>query len=150
MEDDPATRDATCALLERWGCDVPLAANAPGPGLCSTRQCTAAGALDVHLGQHYGPDIYAQLCDRWGQQPPVILLTAGRQHLAPSGRRARLGLSGQARTPTGAAGADEPDLCAAEKNWSQNRIKPNTRKRLQLSKIKRRLAAITPRDRFLD
>ncbi|NIF83047.1 response regulator [Comamonas sp. Tr-654] len=77
VEDDPATRDATCALLERWGCDVPLAANAPealtyaAPG-----NAPQLVLLDVHLGQLYGPDVYAQLCERWGRQPPVILLTA--------------------------------------------------------------------------
>ena len=77
VEDDPATRDATCALLQRWGCEVPLAANAPealahaAPG-----NAPQLVLLDVHLGQLYGPEVYTQLCERWGQQPPVILLTA--------------------------------------------------------------------------
>ena len=34
--------------------------------------------LDVRLGQLHGPDVYAQLCQRWGQSPPVILVTAER------------------------------------------------------------------------
>jgi histidine kinase len=34
--------------------------------------------LDVHLGTHYGPDVYTLLCERWGSSPPVILLTAER------------------------------------------------------------------------
>ncbi len=34
--------------------------------------------LDVHLGAFYGPDVYTQLCERWGSAPPVILLTAER------------------------------------------------------------------------
>ncbi len=77
VEDDPATREATCALLERWGCDVPLAANAPeAQAYAAPGNAPQLVLLDVHLGQLYGPDIYAQLCDRWGQQPPVILLTA--------------------------------------------------------------------------
>ena len=77
VEDDPATRDATCALLERWGCDVPLAANAPEAlAYAAPGNAPQLVLLDVHLGQLYGPDIYAQLCERWGQQPPVILLTA--------------------------------------------------------------------------
>lgn len=46
------------------------------PGLCRARQCPQLVLLDVHLGQLYGPDVYAQLCERWGRQPPVILLTA--------------------------------------------------------------------------
>lgn len=77
VEDDPATRDATCALLERWGCEVPLAANAPEAlAYAAPGNVPQLVLLDVHLGQLYGPDVYAQLCDRWGQQPPVILLTA--------------------------------------------------------------------------
>ena len=77
VEDDPPTRDATCALLQRWGCKVLLAANAP-EALAHAQPGNAPQLvlLDVHLGQLYGPDVYAQLCDRWGQQPPVILLTA--------------------------------------------------------------------------
>ena len=77
VEDDPPTRDATCALLQRWGCEVLLAANAP-EALAYAKPGNAPQLvlLDVHLGQLYGPDVYAQLCDRWGQQPPVILLTA--------------------------------------------------------------------------
>lgn len=42
------------------------------------RPATAPQALvllDVHLGQLYGPDVYAALCAGWGRQPPVILLT---------------------------------------------------------------------------
>jgi histidine kinase len=35
--------------------------------------------LDVHLGAgHLGPDVYADLCERWGQSPAVILVTAER------------------------------------------------------------------------
>ena len=35
--------------------------------------------LDVHLGAgHLGPDVYAELCQRWGQTPAVILVTAER------------------------------------------------------------------------
>ncbi|QXZ11429.1 PAS-domain containing protein [Comamonas sp. Y33R10-2] len=77
VEDDPATRDATCALLQRWGCEVPLAANAPEAlAFAQPGNAPQLVLLDVHLGQLYGPDVYAQLCERWGQQPPVILLTA--------------------------------------------------------------------------
>ncbi|RGE42979.1 response regulator [Comamonas testosteroni] len=77
VEDDPATREATGALLQRWGCQVPFIGGPEG----ALAKAAAGNApqlvlLDVHLGQHYGPDIYTQLCERWGQQPPVILLTA--------------------------------------------------------------------------
>ena len=35
--------------------------------------------LDVHLGAGpQGPDVYAELCQRWGQAPAVILVTAER------------------------------------------------------------------------
>ena len=35
--------------------------------------------LDVHLGAGlHGPEVFAQLCQRWGQTPAVILLTAER------------------------------------------------------------------------
>ena len=80
IEDDGPTCAATQALLERWGCRVPLAAGAPEaltqaqPG-----QAPQLVLLDVHLGPgHHGPDVYAALCQRWGQTPAVILVTAER------------------------------------------------------------------------
>ncbi|MEG2047113.1 MAG: ATP-binding protein, partial [Comamonas sp.] len=79
VEDDPATRDATAALLQRWGCQVPFIGG-PEDALAKALAGNAPQLvlLDVHLGQHYGPDIYTQLCELWQQQPPVILLTAER------------------------------------------------------------------------
>jgi len=80
IEDDPQTRAATRALLERWGCAVPFAGG-PHEALQRAHPGNAPQLvlLDVHLGnQLYGPDIYAQLCERWEQTPPVILLTAER------------------------------------------------------------------------
>ncbi|WP_370680250.1 PAS-domain containing protein [Comamonas sp. GB3 AK4-5] len=79
VEDDPATRDATCALLQRWGCQLPFA----GDAAQALAQAAPGNApqlvlLDVHLGAHYGPDVYTLLCERWGSSPPVILLTAER------------------------------------------------------------------------
>ncbi len=79
IDDDGPTCAATRALLQRWGCAVPLAAGAPEalaqalPG-----QAPQLVLLDVHLGSHHGPDLYAQLCERWGQTPAVILVTAER------------------------------------------------------------------------
>lgn len=80
IEDDGPTCAATQALLQRWGCHVPLAAGAPEalthaqPG-----QAPQLVLLDVHLGAgHHGLDVYAALCQRWGQTPAVILVTAER------------------------------------------------------------------------
>ena len=80
IEDDGPTCAATRALLERWGCQVPLAAGAP-EALAQAQPDHAPQLvlLDVHLGPgHHGPDVYATLCQRWGQTPAVILVTAER------------------------------------------------------------------------
>lgn len=80
IEDDGPTCAATQALLERWGCQVPLAAGAPEAlALARPGQAPQLVLLDVHLGPgHHGPDVYADLCQRWGQTPAVILVTAER------------------------------------------------------------------------
>ena len=114
IEDDGPTCAATRALLQRWGCDVPLAGGAP-QALEQARpgQAPQLVLLDVHLGAGYqGPEVYAELCQRWGQSPAVILVTAERDDATPPGGRTRLGLSGQARAGTGVAGAGEPDIAA--------------------------------------
>jgi histidine kinase len=80
IEDDGPTCTATRALLERWGCQVPLAGGAP-EALDQARPGEAPQLvlLDVNLGAgHHGPDVYAALCQRWGQSPAVILVTAER------------------------------------------------------------------------
>lgn len=80
IEDDGPTCAATQALLQRWGCAVPLA----GGALEALEQAQPGQApqlvlLDVHLGAgQHGPDVYAELCQRWGQSPAVILVTAER------------------------------------------------------------------------
>ncbi|MBT9513969.1 MAG: PAS-domain containing protein [Acidovorax sp.] len=80
IEDDGPTCTATQALLERWGCSVPLAGGAPEAlAAAQPGQAPQLVLLDVHLGgQHHGPDVYVQLCERWGQAPAVILVTAER------------------------------------------------------------------------
>jgi histidine kinase len=80
VEDDGPTCAATRALLERWGCHVPVAGGAPEAlALAQPGQAPQLVLLDVHLGaSHHGPDVYAQLCERWGQAPAVILVTAER------------------------------------------------------------------------
>lgn len=80
IEDDGPTCAATRALLERWGCQVPLAGGA-GEALARAQpgQAPQLVLLDVHLGGgHHGPDVYAALCQRWDQSPAVILVTAER------------------------------------------------------------------------
>ena len=80
VDDDPQTCAATRARLERWGCAVPYAG---GPhealALAAAGNAPQILLLDVHLGHGlFGPDVYAQLCERWGRMPPVILVTAER------------------------------------------------------------------------
>lgn len=80
IEDDGPTCAATRALLERWGCQVALAGGA-GEALARAQpgQAPQLVLLDVHLeGGHLGPEVYATLCQRWGQAPAVILVTAER------------------------------------------------------------------------
>lgn len=80
IDDDAHTCNATRTLLERWGCEVPYAG---GPhdalAIANAHDVPQLVLLDVHLGNDlYGPDLYAELCERWGQKPPVILVTAER------------------------------------------------------------------------
>ena len=80
IEDDGPTCAATQALLQRWGCAVPLAGGAPEAlAAAQPGQAPRLVLLDVHLGSHHhGPDVYTELCQRWGQAPAVILVTAER------------------------------------------------------------------------
>ncbi|XAH26330.1 PAS-domain containing protein [Xylophilus sp. GW821-FHT01B05] len=79
IEDDSQTCAATQALLQRWGCQVPFAGGAPEAlAQAQPGQAPQLVLLDVHLGSHHGPDVYAELCRRWGKAPAVILVTAER------------------------------------------------------------------------
>ncbi|OWG19291.1 Aerobic respiration control sensor protein ArcB [Delftia sp. K82] len=79
VEDDAQSCTAMRALLQRWGCNVPLAGGpAEALALAAPGEAPQLVLLDVRLGQLHGPDVYAQLCQRWGQSPPVILVTAER------------------------------------------------------------------------
>jgi histidine kinase len=80
IDDDGPTCAATRALLERWGCQVPLAAGAPEAlAQAQPGQAPQLVLLDVHLGTGpHGPEVYAELCQRWGLAPAVILVTAER------------------------------------------------------------------------
>ncbi|WP_198972082.1 hybrid sensor histidine kinase/response regulator [Xylophilus sp. ASV27] len=79
IEDDGQTCAATQALLQRWGCQVPFAGGAPEAlAQAQPGQAPQLVLLDVRLGSHHGPDVYAELCRRWGKAPAVILVTAER------------------------------------------------------------------------
>ena len=80
IDDDGPTCAATQALLQRWGCAVPLAAGVPEAlAQAQPGQAPQLVLLDVHLGpSHHGLDVYAALCERWGQSPAVLLVTAER------------------------------------------------------------------------
>lgn len=77
IDDDAPSCAATGALLQRWGCSVPLAGG-PQAALDLARAGNAPQLvlLDVRMGAFYGPDLYGQLCAIWQQQPQVVLVTA--------------------------------------------------------------------------
>jgi histidine kinase len=79
IDDDPRVCEATRALLERWGCEVGLAAGA-SEALAMARPGDAPQILllDVLLNGADGPSLYPRLCEAWGDSPPVILVTAER------------------------------------------------------------------------
>jgi histidine kinase len=79
VDDDAHVREATRALLERWGCMVTLAAD----GTTALDEATPDAVpelllLDVRMDGLDGPALYPRLCERWGATPPVILVTAER------------------------------------------------------------------------
>ncbi len=77
IDDDPRVCEATRALLNRWECDVGLAAG-PDDALAAAVPHAVPDLLllDVRLGDTDGPTVYARLCERWRAAPPVILVTA--------------------------------------------------------------------------
>ena len=79
VDDDPRVCEATRALLQRWDCEVVLAAG-PEDALHAAAVDTVPDLLllDMRLGSSDGPTHYAALCQRWGSAPPMILVTAER------------------------------------------------------------------------
>lgn len=79
IDDDAPSCAATSAMLQRWGCDVPFAG---GPraalDVCSAANAPQLVLLDVRMGEYYGPDLFGQLAEIWGETPLVILVTAER------------------------------------------------------------------------
>jgi histidine kinase len=87
IDDDARACDAMRALLQRWDCDVAFAggpqdalqvASAGTPPKEAPQLVPQLVLLDVRMGAVYGPHLYAGLCQIWGTEPPVILLTAER------------------------------------------------------------------------
>jgi Signal transduction histidine kinase regulating C4-dicarboxylate transport system len=80
VDDDARVCEASRALLERWGCRVPLAAGAQ-----AALDLAASGAaapqlmlLDVQLGEWRGPLLFDELAAHWPRPPQVVLVTADR------------------------------------------------------------------------
>lgn len=80
VDDDPRVCEATRALLQRWECRVALAAGADAAlAAADAGHVPDLILLDIHLaGELDGPALYPILCERWQREPPVILITAGR------------------------------------------------------------------------
>ena len=75
----PPSCAATGALLQRWGCDVPLAGGPQAAlDLAAPGNAPRLVLLDVRMGAFHGPDLYGDLCARWQQHPLVVLVTAER------------------------------------------------------------------------
>ena len=81
IDDDAPSCTATGALLQRWGCSVPLAGGPQAAlDLVAPGNAPQLVLLDVRMGTFHGPDLYGQLCTIWGQQPLVVLVTAERDN----------------------------------------------------------------------
>nr|WP_028008794.1 NahK/ErcS family hybrid sensor histidine kinase/response regulator [Solimonas flava] len=80
LDDDPAVRAATRALLQGWGCAVTLAAGGD-EALAQAAPETAPDLLllDYRLGDTIGPDVLPALFARWRREPPVIVVSADRE-----------------------------------------------------------------------
>ena len=79
VDDDPRVREATLVMLERWGCRVLTASGAfDAAALAQENSPPDLLVLDYHFGERTGPEIFRELCARWGSSPPVLLVTAER------------------------------------------------------------------------
>lgn len=74
IDNDPAARDAMAALFERWNMTCEIAA---GEGDALDKPRPDIVVIDYRLDDGLtGDSLYETLCARWGDRPPVILLTA--------------------------------------------------------------------------
>jgi len=76
VDNDPAAREASRALLERWQLDV-----VDAHGEADAREAMPSAPdlvlMDYQLDDGArGDTVYAELCRQWDAQPPVILYTA--------------------------------------------------------------------------
>jgi len=79
IDDDPRVCEATRTLLQRWRCVVPFAGGPQGAlETAAPAHVPQIVLLDVRMGGIDGPTLYGELCARWRQSPPVILVTAER------------------------------------------------------------------------
>ena len=70
---------ALAALLQRWGCAVPLAGNAQAAlAIAAPQQAPQLVLLGAHAAAPSVQDLYHQLCKTWGQRPQAILV--GDEH----------------------------------------------------------------------
>ena len=67
IEDSPTDRAVFTQWLEKAGHEVLATDNAEDGLQMARSQAPQLVLLDVHLGSHHGPDVYAALCQRWGQ-----------------------------------------------------------------------------------
>ncbi|TDK21076.1 response regulator [Luteimonas aestuarii] len=90
LDDDAQSCAAARAMLERWGCNVPLAAGANAARSAARRgDAPDLVLLDLHLGKDSGPDVFAALVAAWGSTTQVILLTGDRSDAAQALARNR-------------------------------------------------------------
>lgn len=77
VDDDVRVCEATRTLLQRWECEVELAGDAGAAmDMANPETCPDLLLLDVHLGESDGIALFPRLCELWGKQPPLILVTA--------------------------------------------------------------------------
>ncbi|UBB19445.1 PAS-domain containing protein [Comamonas odontotermitis] len=92
---------ALAALLQRWGCSVPLAGNAQAAlaalAIAAPQQAPQLLLLGAHATAAPVQDLYQQLCQAWGQRPQAILV--GDEHDAALRRLAADRGWGFLRTP---------------------------------------------------
>ncbi|PPU92168.1 hybrid sensor histidine kinase/response regulator [Xanthomonas albilineans] len=76
IDDDPRVCEANSAMLTRWACRVDLAAS-PKQALAAAQPVHVPELvlLDIHMDEHDGPPLFAQLCARWQAEPRLILVT---------------------------------------------------------------------------
>lgn len=79
LEDEAPVLDATLALLSRWGCDARGARDGAAAKAAFNGSVPDIVLLDFQLQDgETGPAVYRDLCERWGAEPPGVLITAER------------------------------------------------------------------------